>query len=280
MQEADYQPLIDAALAEDLGEAGDVTSAGLFTDEGLEATLISKDTGVLAGSELFVAVFATVDPQTAVTFHRDEGARLEPGAEVADLRGRATSILCGERVALNFLGFLSGIATAAAEYADESAKGGHAVILDTRKTLPGFRALSKYATTVGGAKNHRMGLYDMVLLKDNHIDRAGSITTAVERVRARWGATYRIEVECRTLEEVREAKEQGVDMIMLDNMSTESMREAVRLCAGTPMLEASGNMRLERVRDVSATGVDAISVGNLTHSVRSFDFSLQTRMVQ
>lgn len=280
MQETDYQSLIDLALAEDLGETGDVTSAALFTDEGLETRLISKDTGVLAGSELFIAVFTTIDPQTAVTFHRDEGARLEPGAHVADLHGKATSILSGERVSLNFLGFLSGIATAAAEYADEAAKGGHAVILDTRKTLPGFRTLSKYATAVGGAKNHRMGLHDMVLLKDNHIDRAGSIATAVERARAKWGATYRIEVECRTLEEVREAKEQGVDMIMLDNMSTDAMREAVQLCAGEPMLEASGNMRLERIREVAATGVDAISVGGLTHSVRSFDFSLQTRKVR
>ena len=279
MQQADYQPLIDLSLAEDLGETGDITSAGVFTNEDLAARLVSKDTGVLAGSAPFAAVFTSIDPQTTITFHRDEGARLEPGDDVADLHGSAISILSGERVALNFLGFLSGIATAAAEYVDEAAKGGHAVILDTRKTLPGFRALSKYATAVGGARNHRTGLYDMVLLKDNHIDRAGSITAAVEKVRAKWGSTFRIEVECRTLDEVREAKEQGVDVIMLDNMATETMREAVRLCAGTPMLEASGNMRLERIREVSATGVDAISVGGLTHSVRSFDFSLQTRMV-
>ncbi len=280
MQRSDYQPLIDAALTEDLGQTGDVTTSALFTAEMLEAQLVSKDTGVLAGSELFAAVFQTVDAQTTVAFHHDEGARLEPGTTVADLRGRATSVLCAERVALNFLGFLSGIATAARGCVDEAARGGNAVILDTRKTLPGFRVLSKYATTVGGAKNHRMGLYDMVLLKDNHIDRAGSITAAVARVRERWGSSYRIEVECRTLDEAREAKGLRVDMIMLDNMSVESMREAVRLCAGEPMLEASGNMTRERIREVSATGVDAISIGSLTHSVRSFDFSLQTGTVR
>ena len=272
----DYQPLIDAALAEDLSDHGDITSAALFGNERMNARLVSKDTGVLAGSDVFTAVFASIDPDVSVTMHAADGAALEPGSHLADVHGRAASVLSGERVALNFLALLSGIATAARRYVDESAKGGSAVILDTRKTLPGYRALSKYAVRVGGARNHRMGLYDMVLLKDNHIDRAGSITTAIERVRAKWGTRYRIEVECRTLEEVREAKGQEVDMIMLDNMPPHLMRECVELCNGAPPLEASGNIDLSRVRAVSATGVDFISVGSLTHSVRAFDFSLQT----
>ena len=279
MGPTDYQPLIDAALGEDLGDAGDVTSGALFDEERMEARLVSKDTGVLAGSDVFVAVFASIDPETRVTMHVADGAVLGPGSHVADLHGRAVSVLSGERVALNFLAFLSGIATTARRYVDESAKGGPAVILDTRKTIPGYRALAKYAVRVGGARNHRIGLYDMVLLKDNHVDRAGSITTAVERVRATWGDRYRIEVECRTLDDVREAMAQRIDMIMLDNMSLQEMRDAVRLCHGTPPLEASGNIDLSRVREVSATGVDFISVGSLTHSVRAFDFSLQTRAV-
>ena len=276
MRRPEYQSLIDAALAEDLGEAGDVTSTALFDEETLEARLVSKDTGLLAGAEVFAAVFDTVDPKTSVVIHVADGASLSPGMVVAELRGRAVSVLRAERTALNFLSFLSGIATAAQRFATEAAAAGSACILDTRKTLPGCRALSKYAVRVGGARNHRMGLYDMVLLKDNHIARAGSITAAVARVRSRWGGRFRIEVECRTLEEVREARGQHVEMIMLDNMPLEEIREAVRLCGGSPLLEASGNMDLKRVREVSAAGVDFISVGSLTHSVQAFDFSLLT----
>jgi nicotinate-nucleotide pyrophosphorylase (carboxylating) len=276
MQLADYDYLIDAALAEDLGEAGDVTSTALFTEEALEARLTCKARGVLAGADLFAAVFARIDGRTAVDFHRADGADLSPGDHVATITGRATSVLSGERVALNFLSFLSGIATATRLYVDEARAGGAARILDTRKTLPGYRALSKYAVKVGGGTNHRMGLHDMVLLKDNHVDRAGSITRAVEAVRARWGDRYRIEVECRTLAHVTEARDLGVDVIMLDNMSIEQTREAVFLCGGRPQIEASGNMDLSRVREVSSAGVDFISVGRLTHSVEGLDYSLTT----
>ncbi len=276
MMQSDFQPLVDAALAEDLSDAGDVTSAALFSDEVMTATLVSKDTGVLAGADVFAAVFRTVDPETMVDLSVADGATLEPGARIATVRGRAVSVLSAERVALNFVGYLSGIATATRTLVDEAARGGNAVILDTRKTLPGFRALAKYAVGVGGASNHRMGLYDMVMLKDNHIDRAGSITDAVARVRSRWADRFRIEVECRTLDDVREAKGLGVDVIMLDNMSPDDMREAVAICGGIPPLEASGNIDVRTVRDVSATGVDFISSGAITHSVRSFDFSLRT----
>ncbi|TVR67853.1 MAG: carboxylating nicotinate-nucleotide diphosphorylase [Spirochaetaceae bacterium] len=276
MDPAHYRLLIETALQEDLGTDGDVTCAAVFTDEHTEAHLISKDSGILAGRDVFTAVFSAVDATTEVTFMIEDGTDLGPGDHIATVQGNASSVFSAERVALNVLSFLTGIASTTRRYVDEAAAGGRAMILDTRKTLPGYRALSKYAVRVGGARNHRLGLYDMVLLKDNHIDRAGSITSAVERVRRRWESRYRIEVECRTVEDVIEAHTLGVDMIMLDNMNLEHMRESVALCAGTTLLEASGNMDLSRIREVSATGVDYISVGALTHSVQSFDFSLLT----
>ena len=271
-----YENLIRHALLEDLGTDGDVTCGAVFTDEQTEARLVSKGDGILAGQEVFTAVFTAVDATTEVTFMIEDGTVLRPGDHVATVRGSAASVLTAERVALNFLSFLTGIAGTTGRYVAEAAAGGHAIILDTRKTLPGYRELSKYAVRIGGARNHRMGLYDMVLLKDNHIDRAGSITTAVERVRGRWADRYRIEVECRTVDDVVEAHELGVEMIMLDNMTLDQMRKSVALCTGTTLLEASGNMNLVRIREVSATGVDFISVGALTHSVQSFDFSLLT----
>lgn len=274
MQPADYDDLVKAALAEDLGSSGDVTSQALFSDEQLLARLTCKAHGVLAGGELLAVVFHAVDARTTVDLHATDGATLSPGDSVATVSGAATAVLSGERVALNFLSFLSGIATVARSYANEAARGGEAKILDTRKTLPGYRALSKYAVRVGGGTNHRMGLHDMVLLKDNHIDRAGSITRTVGAVRERWDDRYRIEVECRTIDEVTEAHALHVDVIMLDNMSIEQTREAVAICAGSPQIEASGNMDLSRVREVSAAGVDFISVGRITHSVEALDFSL------
>jgi nicotinate-nucleotide pyrophosphorylase (carboxylating) len=194
---------------------------------------------------------------------------------VAYVKGQAVSLLGGERTALNFLSFLSGIATATAEMVAIARAAGTAAILDTRKTLPGWRALSKYAVTVGGGRNHRMGLHDMVLIKDNHIESAGSLTAAVSAARARWGTRFPIEVECRTDAEVREALAAGVQIIMLDNMDPARMREEVARVGGRAKVEASGNMNRERIAAVSATGVDYISVGALTHSVKAFDFSLK-----
>jgi len=274
MQRSDYDHLIRTALAEDLADVGDVTSSALFGDERLVARLSCKAHGVLAGAEVFAAVFTTVDERTIVDLGKADGEVLSPGDHVATVAGTATAVLSAERVALNFLSFLSGIASATREYVEEAARGGRASILDTRKTLPGYRTLSKYAVRVGGGTNHRIGLYDMVMLKDNHIDRAGSITRAVAAVRERWGERYRIEVECRTLDDVAEARSLDVDVIMLDNMSMDETRRAVELCGGRPELEASGNMNLSRIREVSATGVDFISVGMLTHSVTGLDFSL------
>jgi nicotinate-nucleotide pyrophosphorylase (carboxylating) len=277
MREADYLPLIETGLREDLGELGDVTSLAVVPDEACAASLVSKDGGILAGEEVFAAVFRTVDPSVRTVFRLHDGAPLSPGDVVAEISGLARSILCAERTAINFIAFLSGIATATHRFVSLASAGGHAVILDTRKTMPGYRALSKYAVTVGGGRNHRMGLHDMVVVKDNHIDSAGSIRTAVDRVRRRWGGRFTVEVECRSRREVEEALEAGADIVMLDNMGVDEVREAVDLVGGRSKLEASGNMTEEKIAAVSAAGVDFISVGKLTHSVRAFDFSLKVK---
>ena len=198
-----------------------------------------------------------------------DGARVTRGTVFADLEGSARALLTGERTALNFLGRMSGIATLTRKFVDAVAST-NTVILDTRKTAPGLRTTDKLAVRLGGGQNHRTGLFDMVLIKDNHIDFAGSITAAVERVRAS-GTRLEIEVETRSLENVREALELGVERILLDNMSSEMMREAVSICAGRAKLEASGNVTLANVLEVAETGVDYISVGALTHSPAVFD---------
>jgi nicotinate-nucleotide pyrophosphorylase (carboxylating) len=272
---ADYLPIIGLALREDLGELGDVTSQAVVPDGERSATLWSKDDGVLAGEEVFAAVFRAVDADARVTFHLHDGETLARGARVATVAGRALSLLSAERTALNFIALLTGIATATRELVLLARASGKAVILDTRKTLPGMRALCKYAVTVGGGENHRQGLYDMVLLKDNHVDSAGGVTAAVRRVRERWGSRFPIEVECRSAAEVEEALAAGVTLIMLDNMDTAAMAAQVRRIGGRARVEASGNMGRERIPEVSAAGVDCISVGALTHSVHSFDFSLK-----
>jgi nicotinate-nucleotide pyrophosphorylase (carboxylating) len=275
MQKRDYLPLLELALREDLGDLGDVTSEAVTPDGEQSATLWSKDTGVLAGEEVFAAVFRRIDPSTRVEFSVHDGARLEPGQAVAAVRGKTRSILSAERTGLNFLSFLSGIATATNAAVAKARESGRAVILDTRKTLPGWRALSKYAVTLGGGRNHRQGLYDMVLIKDNHVDAAGSVAEAVRRARERWGERFAIEVECRTPAEVDEALAAGVRMIMLDNMDASAIAREVGRIGGRATVEASGSMGLDRIPAASAAGVDFISVGALTHSVRSFDFSLK-----
>jgi len=276
MRARDYMPLVELALQEDLGDAGDVTSQAVVPDDERSAILWSKDTGILAGEEVFTAVFRAVDPAVGVRFDAHDGAVLAKGMRVAEVRGKALSLLSAERTAINFIAFLSGIATATRQLVDLARESGRAVILDTRKTLPGWRALSKYAVTVGGGKNHRQGLYDMVLIKDNHVDTAGSVGQAMARVRARWGDRFPVEVECRTTAEVQDALAAGATMILLDNMTPAQMREEVRRIDGRATVEASGNMSRETIPAASASGVDFISVGALTHSVRSVDFSLKT----
>lgn len=283
----DYLPLVRLALREDLGDRGDITTDAVFSGEIAGALLVSKDSGILAGAEIFAAVYRELDRAISVTFQKNDGDVLQPGDTVAVVNGPVASILSGERVAINFLSFLSGIASGTKRFVDAAAAGGRAVVLDTRKTLPGYRMLSKYAVRTGGGRNHRTGLYDMVLIKDNHIDFSGSITRAVERVRSRWGREYRIEVECRTLEEVREALACRVDVVMLDNMDEKTVKEAVLLRDGPGSghfehagieFEASGNINLKTVGTMSGTGVDYVSVGSITHSVRCFDFSMKTEV--
>lgn len=274
MREQDYIPLIDRALAEDLGGLGDVTSEPLEDYPAL-ARLLAKSPGVLAGAQVFTAVFHRVDPTVTVRFQKRDGDRVAPPEEVAEVRGPVKSILKSERSALNLLCYLSGIATETRRFVDAAA--GDFAILDTRKTLPGFRALAKEAVAIGGGRNHRMGLHDMILIKDNHVDSAGSVSRAVELVRARWAERFTVEVECRTLAEVEEAIAAGADIVMLDNMDTNTIRRAVALVAGRAEIEASGNMTIERVRELRGTGVDFVSVGRLTHSVEALDFSLKIR---
>jgi len=262
---------IDRALAEDLGP-GDVTSQAVFPPQAqARGQIIAKQPGVIAGLQVAAAVFQRLDPQTQFAALTAEGAEVENLQPVAQISGAARVLFSGERTALNFLGRMSGIATLTRAFV-QAVSGTSAVILDTRKTAPGLRAVDKLAVTLGGGKNHRIGLYDMILLKDNHIDFAGSVTEAVRRARASLSGLP-IEVEVRSLTQLDEALVCGVERILLDNMSLEDMRRAVQLTAGRARLEASGNVTLQRARAIAETGVDFISIGALTHSAPVLDLS-------
>jgi len=273
MLQDSFAQLLELAISEDLASAGDVTSQAIFTHQESIARLHSKETGVLAGGPYFSRVFERIDKTTQVHLLKEEGDPLKPGDIVAEVRGATLSILSAERIALNFLAYLSGIATTSHRFANLQL--GKTKILDTRKTLPGYRELAKYAVRVGGAVNHRMGLFDMVMIKDNHIDAAGSIKKAVAAVRGRWEKRFTIEVECRSLAEVEEAVEAGADIVMLDNMSPRESAKALSLGDGKVRFEASGDMSEEKILDYMELGLDYISVGRLTHSVIGFDFSLK-----
>lgn len=253
----------------------DVTSvATLALDSLLSGKIRAKAKGVVAGLGVAAAVLALVEPKIEFTPHRADGDTVAAGELLAVAQGPGAALLTAERTALNYLGRMSGIATLTRQYMDAVA-GTKAVILDTRKTAPGLRLFDKYAVRMGGGQNHRMGLYDRVLIKDNHIDGAGSITAAVMRVREKFGDQYPIEVEVKNLAELEETLALQPERIMLDNMSLKMMREAVKLTNGTVNLEASGNVSLERVRAIAETGVDFISVGALTHSAPVFDVSMR-----
>jgi nicotinate-nucleotide pyrophosphorylase (carboxylating) len=262
--------LIDQALAEDVGD-GDVTTT-LLVPEGAtgRATLTQKAPGVLAGLRVAEAVFHRVDPSLRWHAHASEGVWNEPGVLVAEVAGASRSILTAERVALNFLQRLSGVATLTARYV-EAVTGTGARILDTRKTTPGLRVLEKQAVVAGGGVNHRAGLYDAILVKENHSTMAGGVGEATRRALT---ASVPVEVECQTLDEVREAVEAGAPRILLDNMTNDELRSAVSLVAGRAELEASGGVSLDTVRGIAETGVDFISVGALTHSAPALDVSL------
>jgi nicotinate-nucleotide pyrophosphorylase (carboxylating) len=262
-----------AALAEDIG-AGDVTTEATVPEDAVgTADLLLKEPGVLCGLRAAESTFRALDPEVRFEALASDGDLVgDPPAVVARVSGSLRSMLTGERVALNFLGRLSGIATLTRRYTD-AVEGTGAGVLDTRKTTPGLRALEKHAVVCGGGRNHRFGLDDAVLVKDNHLRAAGSVARAVELVRA--ASDLPIEVECETLHQVGEALEVGVDAILLDNMTLDELREAVSLNAGRARLEASGGVSLGTVRAIAETGVDEISVGALTHSARSLDVSLE-----
>lgn len=267
-----YQELIERALQEDLG-TGDLSSAIFPKSSTTRAKIYAKQKGTVCGLEVVERVFKTVDPQMEMKRLKVDGETVEEGTVVLELYGPVRSILMAERTALNFLQHLSGVATLTHQ-AVEDIVGLPVRITDTRKTLPGLRMLQKYAVRMGGGQNHRFGLYDAVMLKDNHIAAAGGLVRAVEEARRHVGQMVKIEVECESLNQVEEALDSGVEVIMLDNMDIEVMKEAVKLIDKRAIVEASGGIVKNSLRAVAETGVDVISLGALTHSVKALDFSL------
>lgn len=277
LSEAQIKDIIDRALAEDLA-GGDVTTEALIPGEqqGI-ASILVKEKGVLAGIEVAAQVFHRVDPDLKVEILLEDGSRVKPGSKVAKIEGRVASILKAERLALNFLQRLSGIASATNRYV-EAVKGFPVRILDTRKTTPGLRSLEKYAVKVGGGENHRMNLSDGILIKDNHLEalRSQGLFLPETIAKAKQASKgLKVEVEVRTQREAEEAAKAGADIVMLDNMSLEDMRQAVKSIHGRALIEASGGVTLDEVRAIAETGVDFISVGALTHSARALDISLE-----
>ena len=272
-----YESLVRAALAEDLGRAGDLTTDAVVPpDLVAEARIVARAAGRIAGLEVAAAAFRLLDPAVEVEPRTADGEDVEPGAVLATLRGPARPILSAERTALNFLGHLSGIATVTHQMvAAIAAAGSSARVVCTRKTTPGLRALEKYAVRAGGGANHRFGLDDAVLIKDNHRAVAGGVAPAIERVRARVGHLVKIEVEVDTLEQLAEALAAHVDAVLLDNMPLDTLRQAVAQARGRAITEASGGITPQTATAIAATGVDLLSVGWLTHSAPNLDVSLE-----
>ncbi|WP_298133272.1 carboxylating nicotinate-nucleotide diphosphorylase [Micropruina sp.] len=268
------EPIVRAALAEDLGRAGDLTTDSIIgPDATATVQLVARDRGVLAGLPLAQLAWELVDPRIECDVHLADGSRLQPGSVIATVHGPARGLLTGERVALNFLGHLSGVATGTATIADAIAHT-RTTVADTRKTIPGLRALQKYAVVCGGGSNHRFGLDDAVLIKDNHIAVAGGVRAAVEAARAHVGHLVKIEVEVDSLEMLAELLEVGADVVLLDNMTPDVLREAVTMVDGRMVTEASGRITPDIAVPIAEAGVDLISVGWLTHSARVLDIGL------
>lgn len=268
--------IINTALAEDINYVDVTTDYLIGDDDTTEAYYIAKDEGVLCGIDIAKRVFEILDENIVFDIKIHDGEKVRNGDIIATLSGSTKNLLKGERTALNILQHMSGIATAT-NLCVRLVEGTNARITDTRKTLPGLRALQKYAVTIGGGKNHRFNLSDGAMLKDNHIDAGGGITKTVGILREKIGHMVKIEVEVRNLDELREALDAKADIIMLDNMSCEDMTEAVKITDGKALLEASGNVTAENIRKIAETGVDIISLGALTHSVKCFDISMKIK---
>ncbi|AWN39515.1 carboxylating nicotinate-nucleotide diphosphorylase [Methylobacterium durans] len=269
------EPIVRAALVEDLGRAGDITTDAIVPAEArLDAVIAARQEGVVAGTDAAALAFALIDPAVTVRIERGDGARLRPGDVVIRLSGPARAILTAERVALNLLCRLSGVATATASLVEAARPHGKARIVCTRKTTPGLRALEKHAVRAGGGSNHRFGLDDAVLIKDNHVAVAGGIVPAIERARANAGHLVKIEVEVDTLAQLEEALSVGADAVLLDNMNPDQLRRAVALIDGRALSEASGRINRDTVGPIAAAGVDLISCGWITHSAPIIDLGL------
>jgi nicotinate-nucleotide pyrophosphorylase (carboxylating) len=268
---------VAAALEEDLGQAGDITTDPIIPAHATaEAEIVARKEGVIAGLDLAAASFKALDPDSKFVADVADGARVAAGARLGRIQGKARALLSAERVALNFLGHLSGIATLTAAYV-AAIEGTKARIACTRKTTPGLRAFEKYAVRAGGGFNHRFGLYDAVLIKDNHIAAAGGLAQALAKLRARTGHLVKVEVEVDTLDQLDEALHFPIDAVLLDNMDAATLKKAVALVNGRVLTEASGGVSLETVRKIAETGVDLISVGALTHSAARLDLALEWR---
>lgn len=268
--------IITTALMEDINYIDEAADNLITEEHKSSAYYVAKDTGVVCGIEVAKRVFELAGGDVVFNILMKDGTKVKKGDIIATLEGSTLTLLKGERTALNLLQHMSGIATATNKCV-ELVAGTKASVTDTRKTLPGLRALQKYSVTVGGGKNHRFNLSDAAMLKDNHIDAYGGITPAVMALRQKIGHTVKIEVEVRTLDELREALENKVEIIMLDNMTNDDMKKAVEITAGRALLEASGNVTADNIRSVAETGVDIISLGALTHSVKCFDISMKIK---
>ncbi len=267
--------IIKTALLEDINYLDCATDYLIDEEQENTARFLAKDDGILCGIEIALRVFEILQPQGFVAeVYKKDGDELQKGDIIAEIKGKTRTLLKGERTALNLIQHMSGVATATRK-AVEIVKGTKASIADTRKTLPGLRPLQKYAVTVGGGKNHRYNLSDAAMLKDNHIDAGGGIANAVKKLKEKLGHMTKVELEVRNLDELGQALEAGADVIMLDNMSCEMMRDAVAITDGKALLEASGGITDETLREIAETGVDIISMGALTHSVKAFDISLK-----
>ena len=274
VEKSEIISIIQLALKEDIG-SGDVTSNAIFKKtEKSEAVIVAKEEGIFCGGDIIQFIYEEIDPAVVISPEIGDGTEVQPGNIVSRISGPTQSILIGERTVLNFIQRMCGIATRTRSILLLLAGTG-ITILDTRKTAPGLRLLDKYAVRIGGGSNHRMGLFDMVLIKDNHIKAAGGIPEAVKRVKSEHGKKYPIEVEATNLDEVREALDSGADIIMLDNTDRKTMQEACELIRGKSKIEISGNMDEERIGEIMDLSIDYISIGALTHSVKAFDLSMR-----